>query len=161
MVAHFLRRIGIVLVACYGTWLGFLVTHELGHVLAAWVSGGRVISLSIPLLGFSQTIVHPNPHEAFEVWCGPVLGAVLPTIALLIVRSSRRRSPTLLGLFAGFCLIANGAYLGIGWIWRSGDAGDLVRLGAPIASLVAFGISCVGAGLYCWHRTPGLSIRTR
>jgi hypothetical protein len=138
-----------------------LVTHELGHVIGAWMSGGRVLSVSIPLVGFSQTIVHPNPHDVFETWCGPVIGSILPALVLLVVRAVQRRMPTLLGLFAGFCLIANGAYLGIGWIWRAGDAGDLVRLGAPVWVLLGSGAVGVTSGLLCWHRTPGLSFRRR
>src|SRR5690242_11730494 len=106
-----ISRLAFAVVICYATWLGMMAVHELGHMLGAWVSGGRVISVSIPLLGFSQTIVHPEPHELFVVWCGPVIGTVLPLLALASWRTARRRVPDLLKFFAGFCAIANGAYI--------------------------------------------------
>jgi len=152
-----INRISLAIVACYGAWMGMLVTHELGHVIGAWMTGGRVIDLSIPPIGFSQTSVHPNPHELFVVWCGPIIGALAPMTLLL----TRRIAPTLIAFFVGFCLIANGAYIGIGWVRRAGDAGDLLRLGTPVWVMVVFGIVCVGGGLTVWHRTPGLSIHQR
>src|SRR5262249_2586101 len=57
----------------------------------------------------------------------------------------------LLRFFAGFCLIANGAYLGVGWLDRVGDAGDLLKLGVPAWQLVLFGVVTVVPGLYLWH----------
>jgi hypothetical protein len=57
-----------------------------------------------------------------------------------------------LQLFAGFCLIANGVYLGVGWIDNAGDAGDLLRRGTPVWVLVGFGLLASGGGLYLWHR---------
>jgi hypothetical protein len=142
----------------YATWIGMLALHEMGHAINAWVSGGRVIRVSIPPWGFSQTIVWPNPHELFEVWGGPTWGAGLGLIACGIAFLARRRLPETLKFFTGFCLIANGCYLGLGWIWRSGDAGDLVRLGVPIWTLIVFGIVAVGAGLMLWHRCRWLTI---
>ena len=32
-----------------------------------------------------------------------------------------------------------------------GDAGDLLRYGAPRWTLIAFGLVCVPAGLFLWH----------
>jgi hypothetical protein len=144
----------------YATWLGMLCLHELGHVLHAWASGGGVASLSVPLLGFSQTIVHPNPHERFVAWGGPLWGCLIPLIAFAIARFTRRRVPEPLRFFAGFCLIANGAYLGLGWTFRAGDAGDLLRLGTPRWLLIAFGLVATAAGLALWHRSTWLTFRT-
>jgi hypothetical protein len=68
--------------------------------------------------------------------------------------------PDALRFFSGFCLIANGTYIGVGWIWRSGDAGDLMRLATPRGAMVAFGVVCVVAGLAQWHRTSWLTTTT-
>jgi len=49
------RAMIVVLIApamLYGCWIGMLVAHECGHVLHAWLSGGRVEHPSIPLVGF-------------------------------------------------------------------------------------------------------------
>jgi hypothetical protein len=153
------RRVVATIVVVYATWLAMLATHELGHVIAAWIGGGKVLSVSVPLLGFSQTIVWPNPHERLEVWGGPVLGGALPLVACAIVRAAARRVPAALTFFAGFCLIANGGYLGVGWRWHSGDAGDLLRLGTPVWTLIAFGAVAAAAGLAVWHRCRWMTWR--
>jgi len=141
----------------YATWLGMLITHECGHVIHAMLSGGRIARVSVPLLGFSQTIVWPNPRERFVVWGGPLWGAVLPLLLCAVARAWRRRVPESLKFFAGFCAIANGAYLGVGWIWHAGDAGDLLRLGTPPWLLMLFGVAATTAGLALWHRCRWLT----
>src|SRR5207237_428557 len=109
----------------------------------------------------SQTIVWPNPHELLVVWGGPFWGALLPVIACAIVRPTRRRVPQWLLFFAGFCLIANGAYIGVGWIRRAGDTGDMLRLGTPLWVMMIFGVGCVAGGLAMWHRVKWVTRRQR
>jgi hypothetical protein len=58
----------------------------------------------------------------------------------------------LLRFFAGFCMIANGAYIGAGSFDRLGDAGTMLRHGSPPWLLWAFGFVTVPAGLWTWHR---------
>ena len=53
--------------------------------------------------------------------------------------------------FAGFCLIANGAYLGVGSFAGIGDAGELLRLGMSVPMLWGFGLLVFPAGLLVWH----------
>jgi hypothetical protein len=53
--------------------------------------------------------------------------------------------------FAGFCLLANGLYLGVGSFEGIGDAGDLLRYGAPRWSLWLFGIVTAPLGLWLWN----------
>jgi hypothetical protein len=138
--------------AVYASWIGMLAVHELGHMINAWVSGGRVAKVIFPVLGFSQTIVWPNPHERFVVWGGPVWGALIPVTILGATYLIRRRVPAPLTFFAGFCLIANGVYIGVGWMTHSGDAGDLRRLGTPVPLMIASGAIAFAGGLYLWHR---------
>jgi hypothetical protein len=148
------------LVLIYPFWLAMMAVHELGHVVGAITTGGRVLQVSIPLAGFSETIVHPNPWPRVEVWCGPTLGVVIPVGLWLALR--RTRAGAICHAFAGWCLIANGAYLGVGWIYRAGDAGELVQLGTPVFALVNFGTVSTAAGLFLWHllgRTPGPASR--
>jgi hypothetical protein len=152
-----LRRAIFAGLMLYGSWLAMMATHELGHVLHAAVSGGRVVDISLPLIGFSQTIVHPNPREHFVAWGGPIWGAALPCAACAIVRITRKHVPALLRFFAGFCLIANGMYIGVGWLWRAGDTGELLRLGTPPWIMMAFGVAALTGGLWIWHRLGRLS----
>jgi hypothetical protein len=143
------RTVFLGLILVYPFWLAMMAVHELGHVAGAITTGGRVLRVTIPLVGFSETIVHPNPWPRVEVWCGPALGGGIPVTLWLALRRTRARA--ILQAFAGWGHIANGAYLGVGWIYRAGDAGELVRLGTPVYVLVAFGTVSTAAGLFLWH----------
>ncbi len=149
-----LLRISLPGLMGYASWLGMLVFHELGHVVHALASGGRVERVSIPLWGFSETFYVMNPHPQFVAWGGAIWGSILPLIVVVALTKTRPRR--LLEFFAGFCLIANGLYLGVGWVARVGDAGDLLQHGAPVWALCGFGIVSCGSGLLLWHRLGSL-----
>src|SRR5689334_670919 len=110
-----MKRSLLRLVALYFSWLGMLAVHELGHVVHAALSGGRVIRISFPLLGFSQTFVDPNPHPQFVAWGGPIWGSLLPVLALFVSMALRKKKLIVAWFLTGFCLICNGAYIGLGW----------------------------------------------
>ena len=93
----------------------------------------------------------PNPSPLFVVWSGPSVGVVLPLGFLLAGKLGRFKWTFLLQFFAGFCSIANGAYIGFGSFGKIGDAGDMVRHGSPIWSLWLFGAVCFPFGLYLWN----------
>jgi hypothetical protein len=118
----------------------------------AWIGGGHVRHVEIPLVGFSRTDVDPNPSPRLEVWGGPVGGSVVPFLGwLLIGRKSSAFIRIPFGFFCGLCLVANGAYLALGWTMNAGDAADLRRLGTPAVFLVSAGIFMLVSGLYVWH----------
>jgi len=146
----YVRRALFGVLLLYASWVGMMLTHECGHVLHAWLSGGKIAHVSLPLAGFSRTDVAPNPHPQFVAWGGAVWGCFTPLL-LLAAACRFARPRRLLLFFAGFCLIANGAYLAVGLPLRAGDAGDLVRHGAPPWTLVAFGVITVPLGLAFWH----------
>jgi len=135
----------------YACWLGMMVVHEAGHVLHAWVSGGTVSAVRVPLVGFSITEFSTNPRPHFVAWGGAVWGAILPLLAWAPFAWRRWVGWRLVQFFAGFCLIANGVYLGVGWTMRAGDAADLRDYGTPAGVMVTFGAVASGAGLYLWH----------
>lgn len=55
--------------------------------------------------------------------------------------------------FAGFCLVANGVYIGIGWALSDGaDPSVMTENGSPRWLLVLFGLLAAPLGLYLWHR---------
>ena len=142
----------LVVPALYACWLAMMAVHEAGHVLHAWASGGVVERVSIPLLGFSQTMLAVNPRPALVAWGGPVWGCVIPLILLAAAMWGRRSVRQWAQFFAGFCLIANGGYLGIGWTTRVGDASDLLRHGTPVWAMITFGLVASASGFYLWHR---------
>ena len=143
-------------IALYACWMGMQAVHEAGHVLHAAASGGRVARVELPPLGFSRTDLSINPRPAFVAWGGAVWGVLLPLAVWGLCRVlCRRRGRSVargLQFFAGFCLVANGAYLGVGWVDRVGDAGDLLRRGTPVWVLVAYSLVAVSGGLLLWHR---------
>ena len=136
------------LIVIYGSWLGMMAVHESGHALGALLTGGHVQRIVLPILGFSRTDVSPNLNPLLEVWAGPVWGCVVPLSILLIAR----RPWPIWRFFAGFCLIANGSYLAVGWSMHAGDAWELVRLGMPRSLLTGVGLIGVSTGLFIWHR---------
>lgn len=132
-------------------WLGMMAVHELGHVLAAQLTGGTVTAVVLHPLAISRTDVSPNPHPLVVAWGGPVAGVLLPVLSWLAGRSARLSATYLLRFFAGFSLIANGAYLGAGSFTAVGDAGDLLRHGAPGWLLRVFGGLTIPLGFWLWH----------
>lgn len=128
-----------------------LETHELGHALHAWVSGGQVTQVSLPLVGISRTDVAPNPSPRFVAWGGAVWGVLLPLAAWLGARWLAPRYEFLARFVAGFCLVTNGAYLGAGAIAPVGDAADLLNQGARPWQLAAYGLAATALGLRLWH----------
>jgi len=132
-------------------WLAMQAVHELGHVTAAVVSGGRISKVVLHPATISSTTLSSDPHPLFVVWMGPVVGAALPLLMLAIARSLKMRCAYLAQFFAGFCLIANGAYLACGSFQGVGDAGVLLRHGTPIWLLWLFGVLTIPAGLWLWN----------
>jgi hypothetical protein len=134
-------------------WLAMQVAHELGHVLLAWTTNGEVTKVALHPLIISRTDLAENPHPLAVVWGGPVLGALLPLAAFGTASISRIPGAYLLRFFAGFCLVANGVYIGTGWLIANGaDPGVMLQNGSPRWLLVVFGLLTFPGGLYLWHR---------
>ena len=134
-----------------GSWLGMQAVHELGHVAGAWATGGRVAKVVLHPLTISRTDLSQNPRPLLVVWAGPVLGSLLPLCFWGAAASFRLRGAFLARFFAGFCLVANGAYIGGGSFARAGDCGEMLRHGSPIWTLWLFGALSVTAGLALWQ----------
>ena len=132
-------------------WLGMMAVHELGHVLGAVITGGSVQRCVLHPLTISRTDVLPNPHPVTVGWMGPIVGCVLPFATLAVVPQRFPILRRVAQFFAGFCLIANGAYIAVGWIDHVGDCGELLRNGVPVWWMLAFGGITIPLGLYLWH----------
>jgi hypothetical protein len=132
-------------------WFGMMAVHELGHVTGLWATGGRVAKVVLHPLTISRTDPGLDPQPLVVVWAGPLVGSLLPVVAVALARLARLPGTHFLRFFAGFCLIANGCYIGVGVFDPVGDARELLRLGAPAWQLGLFGVVAVPTGLYPWH----------
>jgi hypothetical protein len=134
------------------SWLMMQAVHEFGHAVAAWATGGKVTYVVLHPLAISRTDVEPNPQPLAVAWGGPLFGIVIPLLFWGIAGVARARAAYLFRFFAGFCLMANGVYLGAGAFAAVGDAGDILRHGGPLWTLLVFGAATVPAGIALWNR---------
>jgi hypothetical protein len=136
------------LIAC---WLGMQAVHELGHVLGAWLVGAQVERVVLHPLTISRTDVAEHTSPLLVVWAGPIVGVFAPVMLWLVAAALKLSGAFALRFFAGFCLIANGAYIGLGSFAQIGDCGELIRHGAPPYTLWLFGLAALPLGLLLWN----------
>jgi hypothetical protein len=140
------------------------MVHESGHVAVTLLLGGTVEHVILHPLTISQTVRSGSRSPLCDCWAGPLLGAALPAAAWLAARRWCPGSAAELRLFAGFCLLANGVYLGLGWIDRIGDAGEILDDGGSLWSLILFGLVAIACGLWFidgGQRTLGFGAQAR
>jgi len=133
------------------SWLLMQAVHELGHVVAAWATGGKVERVVLYPLTISRTDVEPNPQPLIVVWGGPLVGVLVPLLLWGMVAAASLPAAWLARFFAGFCLLANGLYIGVGSFEGIGDAGNMLGYGSPIGALWLFGLITAPAGLALWN----------
>jgi hypothetical protein len=147
-----LHQILLIVSTLVASWLGMQLVHETGHVLGAFATGGSVERVVLHPLTISRTDLVDNPHPLAVVWAGPMFGALAPLMFWGAAVALRRPSAFVWQFFAGFCLIANGAYLAFGSFEGIGDCGELLRHGAARWQLWLFGAVTIPTGLRLWHR---------
>ena len=146
-----LRQSVLILSTLVVSWLGMQAVHELGHVLGAAITGGRVARVVLHPLTISRTDVTENPHPLLVVWAGPIAGVILPLLLCVGVSRFNPNAAFLPRFFAGFSLLANGLYISIGSFDRVGDCGEMLKHGSPIWLLWSFGLLTAPCGLWLWH----------
>ena len=146
-----LRQSILIVSTLLGSWLGMQAVHELGHVIGAWMTGGRVACVVLHPLTISRTDLAENPHPLSVVWAGPVFGALFPLLIWAITWRVFPNEAFLAKFFAGFCLLANGLYIGIGSFDRVGDCGEMLKHGSEPWHLWLFGVLVTPWGLWLWH----------
>jgi sterol desaturase/sphingolipid hydroxylase (fatty acid hydroxylase superfamily) len=148
-----LAQILLILTFIGFSWLAMQVVHELGHVIVARLTGAEVTKVALHPLIISRTDLAENPHPLAVVWGGPVFGVVLPLALFGLAFAYRVPGLYLFRFFAGFCLIANGVYVGTGWLVNDeADPWVMTQNGSPVWLLVFFGLLTAPLGLYLWHR---------
>ena len=146
------HQIFLVVSILWVSWLLMMLVHESGHVLGAVLTGGEVQRVVWHPAAISRTDVLPNPHPLLVVWAGPLIGSLVPLVLAAIASMIRKGFAYLLWIWAGFCLIANGMYIGLGAVYPVGDATELLTLGTPRWLLAVFGLVTVLGGFWIWHR---------
>lgn len=142
----------IVAFVCF-SWLGMQVVHEAGHVLVAKLTGAEVVRVALHPLIVSRTDLGRNPHALAVVWGGPLFGSLFPLLAFGLAVAFRWPGVYLFRFFAGFCLVANGIYIGVGhFLAKGADPWVMTDNGSSLWVLVLFGAVTFPAGLYLWHR---------
>ena len=133
------------------SWLAMMAVHEFGHVVGAFATGGSVQSVVLHPLTISRTDVSPNPDPSLVVWLGPTLGCLIPVVTWLMMPRRLIVARNIATFFAGFCLLANGAYIAFGSFDRVGDCGVMLQHGSPLWLLLVFGAFTISLGFYAWH----------
>lgn len=146
------QQMVLVLSTLVASWLGMQAVHELGHVLGGAITGGRVAKVVWHPLAISRTDFASNPSPLVVVWAGPVFGILAPLFVWAILAGFRVPGAFVVRFFAGFCLIANGVYIGAGSFHHVGDCGEMLRHGSAMWQLWLFGTAATAAGLWLWHR---------
>jgi hypothetical protein len=146
-----LHQLVLALSAVAGSWFAMQAVHELGHVLGAWLTRGEVARVVLYPLTISRTDLARNPSPLLVVWAGPVIGVLLPLALWGIAAAARLPGAFVLRFFAGFCFVANGAYISAGSFGSIGDCGEMLRHGSPLWTLWLFGIVTIPLGLVLWN----------
>jgi hypothetical protein len=129
-----------------GSWLAMQAIHEAGHALVACLTGGHVARVVLYPLTISRTDVDDNRAPLLVVWAGPVFGVIGPLLLWLLAAALRLPGAFVLRFFAGFCLVANGAYIAVGSFDRVGDCGVMLQHGSALWHLWLFGVVTVPSG---------------
>lgn len=133
-------------------WLLLQTVHELGHILACWVTGGTLRQVVLHPLELSRTELSSNPHPLIVAWSGALFGSLAPVLSWLAARRFFPPVAPHLRFLAGFCLAGNGIYYIVGTLDPGADPGDVMRYGGPPVLNYLFGITALAAGLALWNR---------
>ena len=128
-----------------------MAVHEFGQVVGALTSGSTVERVVLHPLTISRTDVSPNLNPTLVVWLGPILGCVIPVFVWRLVPRQFAAVRNIALFFAGFCLLANGAYIAIGSFDRVGDCRVMLQHGSPLWTLLLFGALTIPLGFYILH----------
>jgi hypothetical protein len=131
------------------SWCVMLFTHEMGHLIGGWCSGGALADADLLPWHLPYSIFDPDPLPLVTLWCGPILGVALPVAAALIFRSGW------LWFVANFCVVANGAYIAAGW-FAGGEYIDTTKLlehGAHPVTILLYCTLTIGFGYVGFRRS--------
>lgn len=141
---RFLRLTFLLLVS----WCVMTTTHESGHVVGGWLSGGTLQEASLAPWGLPHSRFEPDPRPLVTLWAGPVLSVVVP---LLIAVGVRRPAAWFV---AHFCVLANGCYLALAWVTGDNllDTPRLFAAGCPAWAVALYCLATISVGYVGFRR---------
>jgi hypothetical protein len=134
-----------------GCWLAMQMIHELGHILGALATHGKVSQVVLHPLTISRTDLSVNPRPLIVVWFGPIFGVLAPSFLWMVAAAFRFQFVFVLRFFAAFCLAANGLYIGLGSFTEVGDCREMIKHGSEKWQLWLFGLVTAPIGFWLWH----------
>ncbi|QDV74738.1 M50 family metallopeptidase [Botrimarina mediterranea] len=127
-------------------WLAMLLTHELGHVVAAMFTGGKIMAVELRPGWLPHTLVDPNPRPSVVLWSGFLSGWIAPQMTAPAWRIRAGFVGPVLRAWAAFCLLAGGVYLAAGGAERLTDTGQFLANGWSHALLILIGATVAALG---------------
>ena len=127
-------------------WYPISMVHEIGHYAFARIGGATGVEIVWRNYVFSETIRTGSRWPILDVWMGPVIGIIIPLVIAYTLRKTKLAE--WVAWFAAIACIANGLYIGIGWMDVGGDSSDMITQGCPLAFLIGFGLSSFSIGLF-------------
>lgn len=130
-------------------WCCMTLTHEAGHVLGGWCSGGTLIAYDLRPWKLPYSLFAPDPQPLVTLWAGPLLGVLVPLAFAATVRRDG------VWFIAHFCMLANGVYLAAAWISQDPylDTPRLLQEGAHPASIAIYCAVTIGLGYFAFRRS--------
>lgn len=140
--SRLIKRISFFTFLIVVSWCVMALSHEMGHIVCGWLCGAKLIDADLLPWHMPYSFFEPDPTPLVTLWGGPVLGVLVPVIVAACVRKP-------IGWFvAHFCLLANGAYIAVGWFTGEQhlDTTKLLDHGAFQISIVTYCVLTIGFG---------------
>ena len=124
-------------------------THESGHIIGGWLGGGDLKDAQLYPWQLPYSTFDPDPHPLITLWCGPVLGVLIPLAFAVLIRCEG------MWFIAYFCVLANGSYLAIAWITgdRLLDTPKLLDKGETPLSIAIYCLLTIGVGYWGFRKS--------
>jgi hypothetical protein len=142
------RRIVKFVVLILMAWCVMTFTHEIGHVICGWASGGKLKRADLLPWRLPYSFFDPDPHPLITLWGGLICGAILPLLLAVLIRRDW------MWLIAHFCLLANGVYVATAWVSGDGflDTPRLLAHGADPVAIALYCLLTIGVGYIGFRR---------
>ena len=125
-----------------------IYTHELGHIFGGFISGGTLKNADLLPWHLPYSIFEPDLHPLITLWCGPLIGVLVPLAIASCVQKHW------MWFVTHFCLLANGAYLAAAWVSgdRFLDTPKLLKHGAYPVTILIYCILTISFGYVGFRR---------